>query len=83
MKSLLAWAVAALALCAHAQERMLHKEVVVDAPVEAAYAAWTTSEGIQSFFAPEAVVDAKPGGAFFIHFNPYAAGGSRGADGMR
>jgi uncharacterized protein YndB with AHSA1/START domain len=45
--------------------------------------AWTTSAGIQSFFAPEAVVDAKPDGAFDLHFDPYAKPGLKGADNMR
>ncbi|HET9578331.1 MAG TPA: SRPBCC domain-containing protein [Usitatibacter sp.] len=83
MRTLFSAIAALLALAAHADERMLRKEALVEAPVESVHAAWTTSEGIQSFFAPEAIVEAKPGGAFFIHFNPYAAGGSRGADGMR
>ena len=80
-------ALAALAcLCAamtFAQERAIFKEVVVEAPVAAAWQAWATREGIESFFAPEAVVEARPGGAYSIHFNPYAPAGSRGADDMR
>lgn len=68
---------------AAAEERRLHKEVVVKAPVEEVWKAWTTADGIQSFFAPEAVVDPRPEGAFDIHFNPYAQPGLKGADGMR
>jgi uncharacterized protein YndB with AHSA1/START domain len=45
--------------------------------------AWTTGEGIQSFFAPEAVVEPRAGGAFHLHFNPYAPAGMKGADDMR
>jgi len=44
---------------------------------------WTTAEGIQSFFAPEAIVDPRPDGAFHIHMNPYAPPGLKGADDMR
>ncbi len=66
-----------------AAERSLQKEVVVKAPIEAVWTAWTTSEGITSFFAPEAVVEPRPGGAFFIHMNPYAPPGLKGADDMR
>jgi uncharacterized protein YndB with AHSA1/START domain len=76
-------AIVALATAAHAQERSVQKEVVVKAPIDAVWAAWSTSEGITSFFAPEAVVEAKPGGAFFIHINPYAPPGLKGADDMR
>jgi uncharacterized protein YndB with AHSA1/START domain len=78
----------ALAACsmialAAAQERAIHKEVVVNAPVAAAWSAWATSEGLQSFFAPEAIVEARPEGRYSLHFNPYAKEGLKGADGMR
>jgi uncharacterized protein YndB with AHSA1/START domain len=80
--------VAALALLAAvphagAAERAIDKEVTVAAPVEAVWQAWTTKAGIESFFAPEAEVDARVGGAFHIHFDPYAEPGSKGADDMR
>jgi len=64
-------------------ERRLVKEAVVKAPIGEVWKAWTTSEGITSFFAPEAIVEAKPGGAFFIHMNPYGEPGMKGADDMR
>jgi uncharacterized protein YndB with AHSA1/START domain len=73
----------AFAGAAHADERAIVKEVVVKATPETVFRAWTTAEGIQSFFAPEAVVDPRPDGAFDIHFNPYAQPGLKGADGMR
>jgi uncharacterized protein YndB with AHSA1/START domain len=56
-------------------DRTIQKEVVVNAPIEAVWKAWTTSEGVATFFAPEAVVEPKPGGAFFVHINPYARPG--------
>lgn len=80
---MLAIAAAWLALAAHADGRQLEKEVLVKAPVGQVWKAWTTSEGVASFFAPEAVVEAKPGGAFFVHMNPYAPPGLKGADDMR
>lgn len=70
------------AALAQEPDRALVKRAVVKAPLEAAWKAWTTAEGIRTFFAPEAVVDARPGGAFDIHFNPYAKPGLKGADGM-
>ena len=73
----------AFALGAHAQEREILKEVVVNAPPETVWKAWTTPEGVRSFFAPDAVVDPRPDGPFDIHMNPYAEAGLRGADGMR
>ena len=66
-----------------AAERALDKEVVVAASLDAAWNAWTTREGITSFFAPDAVIDARVGGPFQIHINPLAAPGERGADDMR
>jgi hypothetical protein len=80
----------ALAVCliavsttAPAQEKAIRKEAVIAAPVAEVWKAWTTSEGIQGFFAPEAIVDPRPDGPFFIHFNPYAPAGEKGADDMR
>lgn len=68
---------------AHAAERSLDKQVVVKATPEQAWAAWTTREGITSFFAPDAEIDARVGGAFHIFIDPLAQPGSRGADDMR
>jgi len=72
-----------LASGAQAQERALHKEVQVAAPIEAVWQAWTTQAGIESFMAPQAEVDARVGGAFHIHFDPLAGPGGKGADDMR
>ena len=83
MSRLLVGAACMVASVAFAQERAIQKEAVVGAPIAEVWKAWTTNEGIQSFFAPEAFVDPRPDGRFFIHFNPYAAAGSKGADDMR
>jgi uncharacterized protein YndB with AHSA1/START domain len=72
-----------LASIASAQERAIDKEVVVSAPIESVWAAWTSQAGIESFFAPEAEVEARVGGAFHVHINPYAQPGLKGADDMR
>lgn len=64
-------------------DRVISKETSVKAPVAAVWSAWTTREGIESFFAPEAIVEPKPDGAFRLHFNPFAPPGSKGADDMR
>jgi uncharacterized protein YndB with AHSA1/START domain len=73
----------ALSGFAHAVERAIDKEVVVAAPVQAVWQSWTTKAGIESFFAPEAEIDAKVGGAFHIHINPFGEPGMKGADDMR
>lgn len=75
--------VLALALPAYAAERAIDKEIVVPATLDATWTAWTTREGIITFFAPDAVVEPKVGGAFHIHINPLAEPGMKGADDMR
>jgi uncharacterized protein YndB with AHSA1/START domain len=68
---------------AAAAERAIDKAVVVPATVDQVWEAWTTREGIVAFFAPDAKIDARPGGAFEVYFDPLAAPGAKGADGMR
>src|SRR5262249_24800986 len=82
MRLMLAFAAAFASTLCFAAERAIEKEAVVNAAPAAVYSAWSTGEGLQSFFSPEAVVDARPEGAFSIHFNPYASAGLRGADDM-
>ncbi len=74
---------AAIAFPAGAAERTLRKEVLVDATVDAVWAAWTTRAGIVGFFAPDAEIDPRVDGAFHIFINPYAEPGMKGADTMR
>jgi len=66
-----------------AMERALEKKVLLDATVDQVWQAWTTREGIRSFFAPDAEIDARVDGAFHIFINPYAEPGMKGADTMR
>ena len=68
---------------ATAQERAVNKEVTIAAPVAAVWQSWTSKAGIESFFAPQAEVDARVGGAFHIHMDPLAEPGMKGADDMR
>ena len=78
--------IAALALLASlgalAQDRAIQKQARVKAPVDAVWQAWTTTEGIKSFFAPDALVEARVGGPFQVYMNPYAPPGQKGADDM-
>ena len=77
-------AIAALtATCAFAAERAIDKDVVVAATPDQVWDAWTTRAGIVSFFAPDAEIDPKVGGAFHIFINPLAEPGMKGADDMR
>ena len=66
-----------------AAERAIDKEVVIAAKPDQAWDAWTTRAGITSFFAPDAKIEAKVGGAFHIYIDPLAEPGMKGADDMR
>ena len=81
--ALVALVVALLPIGGGASERAIDKEVVIAANVDQAWDAWTTREGIVSFFAPEAVIEPRVGGAFHIHIDPTAPPGMKGADDMR
>lgn len=71
------------ATTATAAERAIDREVVVAATPAQVWEAWTTRAGITSFFAPEAEIDARVGGAFRVYFDPLAEPGRKGADDMR
>ena len=71
------------ALAQMPEERRIVKEVVVKAAPEAVFRAWSTSEGVATFFAPEAKVEARPDGPFEVYMNPYGEPGMKGADDMR
>jgi uncharacterized protein YndB with AHSA1/START domain len=82
--STLAASAALLALApAAAAERAIDKNVVVAASLDQAWDAWTTREGITSFFAPDARIEPRVGGAFQVYMDPGAAPGMKGADDMR
>ena len=81
--AILALVVLVATTAAHAVERAIDKEVVVAAPIETVWQTWTSRDGIRSFFAPEAEIDPRVGGAFHIHIDPLAEPGMKGADEMR
>lgn len=68
---------------APAAERSLDKEVIIKATVDEAWQSWTTRDGITAFFAPDAKIEPRVGGAFQIYINPGAEPGAKGADDMR
>jgi uncharacterized protein YndB with AHSA1/START domain len=57
--------------------------MVLDAPVEAVWRAWTTDAGIRSFFARGSHIDLRVDGAYEVFFDPSEPAGKRGADDMR
>ncbi|HEY8048143.1 MAG TPA: SRPBCC domain-containing protein [Ramlibacter sp.] len=83
MKFLVVMIALLLACAAGAAERAIDREVIVPANVDQVWQAWTTSEGIKTFFAPDANVQLRVDGPFEVFINPYAKPGMKGADGMR
>ncbi len=61
-------------------ERAIKLEIVLNAPVERVWKAWTTTEGIRSFFAPDCDIDLRVLGKYDILFAPGAPAGFRGAE---
>lgn len=54
---------------------------VVPATPDKVFAALTTTDGVKTFFAPEARVELKPGGAYEMYFLPDKPEGERGGEG--
>ena len=54
---------------------------IVHATPSEVWKAWTTTEGLRSFFAPQAQIELRTFGRFEIHFDPNAGAGARGAEG--
>jgi uncharacterized protein YndB with AHSA1/START domain len=66
-----------------AAERAIQGSVLVNAALDEVWAAWTTEEGVRSFFAPACSLDLRPDGPYEIFFNPDAPPGERGGEGLR
>ncbi len=64
-------------------DRIIFKTAVVKAPLSDVWKTWTTTDGVKSFFAEDARVEAVPGGAFEIYFSKDAPPGSRGSEGCK
>lgn len=61
-------------------DKVLKKEVIVSASIDEIWNAWTTTEGVRSFFSPNADVDFRIGGKFEILFDTNAPYGSQGSE---
>jgi uncharacterized protein YndB with AHSA1/START domain len=64
-------------------DKILRKEIVVPATLEQVWNAWTTTEGVKTFFSAEANVELAVGGPFEIYFTLEAPYGSRGSEECR
>jgi uncharacterized protein YndB with AHSA1/START domain len=64
-------------------ERAIRKETVVPAPTAEVWQAWTTTAGVNTFFAAKARIDLAIGGAYELYFDREAPPGSQGSEGCR
>lgn len=66
-------------------DRTVVVEATVDAAPQRVFEAWTTAEGLKTFFGPKAVVEPRVGGAYTLIFSPEAdpEGLSLGTKGAR
>ncbi len=62
--------------------KQIHFQVVISAPISEVWEAWTTEEGVKTFFAPDCRIDLRVGGAYEIYFDPSAPEGERGGEGL-
>lgn len=51
-------------------DKAIIKEITIDAPLKLVWYAWTISERVSEWFAPETIVEAKEGGAYELYFIP-------------
>lgn len=61
----------------------LVKDVIVNAPRKAVWQAWTTPQGLQSFFARNVNMELRPGGPFEMLFDHEAEQDLRGSEGCK
>ncbi len=62
-------------------KQTLTKQILVQADRDTVWKTWTTAAGLQSFFAPQAKVEMRPGGSYELYFYPHAVKGRRGNEG--
>src|SRR5690606_133087 len=48
----------------------INKEITINVPINLVWLAWTISERVSEWFAPETVIEAKEGGAYELYFIP-------------
>lgn len=59
---------------------MIRKSVDVNAALDNAYEAWTTDEGVRSFFAPGSSIELAIGGKYELYFDPKGKPGQKGSE---
>ncbi|MDH4222485.1 MAG: SRPBCC domain-containing protein [candidate division Zixibacteria bacterium] len=64
-------------------DKILRKEIIVAASLKEVWDAWTTTQGVKSFFSSQAKVELVVGGAYEIYFDLKAPYGSKGSEGCK
>lgn len=64
-------------------ERLLQKEAIINASASEIFNAWTTSEGIATFFAKQSNVELRIGGPYELYMKLDNPPGKRGAEGCK
>ncbi|MGE5798138.1 MAG: SRPBCC family protein [Ignavibacteria bacterium] len=62
-------------------ERSIYAEINVPAKLEEVWEAWTTEEGVKSFFAPACHIVFRVKGPYEMYFNQSAEAGKKGGEG--
>ncbi len=83
IRSLMAHNIPAFRYAAQTDDRIIRKEVTVPGRREDAYKLWTTTDGLRSWFTPNASIDLRIGGLFEILLSMDAPEGQRGSEGCR
>ena len=68
---------------ARSSERILHKETTVASPIERVWWAWTTSEGMSSWWAKNSWIELRLGGPYELYFLMDRPRGFQGSEGCR
>src|SRR5690349_7557099 len=63
--------------------KIIRKEVVTTATLEDAWKAWTTVEGVTSFFVPKAIIEPMAGGRYELFSSMKAPKGFQGTEGCK
>lgn len=64
-------------------KKSIFAEIIVTADIKDVWDAWTTADGIKSFFAPDCKIELQPDGMYEIYFDLEAPEGERGGEGVR
>jgi hypothetical protein len=63
--------------------RLLRKQTATSVNLDSAWNSWSTTEGVNRFFAPKANIDARVGGPYELLFDLKAPRGFQGTEGCR